>query len=111
MAVRVLSVAEKPSVAKEISKILSSGRYTTVMRKSFVLGSSTYTCIQRKGESKYNNIFEFQYNIFGQECTMLVTSVTGHMMELDVAQNYKQWASCAPADLFDVPVIKSIRSV
>lgn len=30
MAKRILSVAEKPSVAKELAKVLSNGRFQTV---------------------------------------------------------------------------------
>ncbi|KAL6046567.1 DNA topoisomerase 3-alpha, variant 2 [Balamuthia mandrillaris] len=91
--VRVLCVAEKPSVAKEISKILSGGQYRT-----------------RQGLSKYNNIYEFRYEIRGQACDVVFTSVTGHLMELDFHQNYRKWHSCDPATLFAAPVQKTVRT-
>ncbi|RHY09904.1 hypothetical protein DYB36_000067, partial [Aphanomyces astaci] len=63
---RVLNVAEKPSVAKEISAILSQGG-----------------CRRRAGQSQYNAIFEFPYQINNQNVDMAFTSVTGHLMELE----------------------------
>eukprot|EP01087_Luapelamoeba_hula_P000664 TRINITY_DN10492_c0_g1_i1.p1 TRINITY_DN10492_c0_g1~~TRINITY_DN10492_c0_g1_i1.p1 ORF type:complete len:246 (-),score=6.38 TRINITY_DN10492_c0_g1_i1:671-1408(-) len=91
--VRVLNVAEKPTVAKEVAKILSSGK-----------------CRSRQGRSKYNHVFEFKYQMRGQDCDQIFTSVTGHIMELDVTPKYKPWNSCEPADLFDVPIEKTVRS-
>ncbi|CAI5721922.1 hypothetical protein KXD40_004577 [Peronospora effusa] len=90
---KVLNVAEKPSVAKEIAHILSSGHSQ-----------------RRPGFSKYNALFEFPYQIQGQEVQMVVTSVTGHMMELDFDARVRSWYSCDPVELFTAPVIKRIRS-
>jgi DNA topoisomerase-3 len=69
--------------------------------------------LQRKGRSKYNMIFEFQYEMNGIMCDMAVTSVTGHLMETDFAPEYKQWKSCDPSALLDLscPVIKFVRKV
>ena len=64
MARRALSVAEKPSVAKELANILSNGQARS-----------------REGASRYNRIFEFQCPLDNGQCTMLVTSVVGHLME------------------------------
>ncbi|ETL81733.1 hypothetical protein F442_18633 [Phytophthora nicotianae P10297] len=90
---KVLNVAEKPSVAKEIANILSSGRSQ-----------------RRAGFSKYNALFEFPYQIRGQQVQMVVTSVTGHIMELDFDASVRSWHSCDPVDLFTAPVTKRIRS-
>lgn len=46
-----------------------------------------------------------------RQCQMVVTSVTGHLMELEVEPRYKPWDSCSPIDLFTVPVIKYIKEV
>lgn len=54
---RVLAVAEKPSVAKEIANILSQG-----------------TCRSREGAAKYNRLFEFSVPYNGSQCQMTVTS-------------------------------------
>ncbi|CAI5716940.1 unnamed protein product [Peronospora destructor] len=90
---KVLNVAEKPSVAKEIANILSSGHSQ-----------------RRPGFSKYNALFEFPYEIQGQEVQMVVTSVTGHIMELDFDESVRSWYSCDPVELFTAPVTKRIRS-
>uniref|UniRef100_M4C198 DNA topoisomerase n=1 Tax=Hyaloperonospora arabidopsidis (strain Emoy2) TaxID=559515 RepID=M4C198_HYAAE len=90
---RVLNVAEKPSVAKEIAAILSSGRSQ-----------------RRAGFSKYNALFDFPYQIRGQQVQMVVTSVTGHMMELDFDPSVRSWYSCDPVELFSAPVTKRIRN-
>lgn len=83
---KVLSVAEKPSVAKEIANILSRGQYAT-----------------KDGASRYNRIFEFQRHHEQRPCTMLVTSVIGHLKEMDFPENYgaswrfmRREASAAP---------------
>ncbi|XP_078164246.1 topoisomerase 3alpha isoform X2 [Carex rostrata] len=93
-AIRVLNVAEKPSVAKSVSEILSR-RGGGGMRV-------------RNGRSRYNRVFEFEYMIRNQRCSMVVTSVTGHLMELDFDERYKRWASCDPATLYQAPVRKFV---
>ncbi|KAG7396429.1 DNA topoisomerase 3-alpha [Phytophthora boehmeriae] len=90
---KVLNVAEKPSVAKEIANILSSGHSQ-----------------RRPGFSKYNALFEFPYDIRGQQVQMVVTSVTGHLMELDFEGSARSWYSCDPVELFTAPVAKRVRS-
>jgi len=93
-AIRVLNVAEKPSVAKAVAGILSRGSMQS-----------------RAGRSQYNRVFEFNYAIHGQACRMLVTSVTGHLMELEFEDRFRRWHSCDPADLFHAPVRKSVPQV
>ncbi|CAJ2641484.1 unnamed protein product [Trifolium pratense] len=90
--ITVLNVAEKPSVAKSVSNILSRNQGLRV----------------RDGRSRYNRIFEFNYTIRGQPCNMLFTSVIGHLMELEFDDRYRKWHSCDPADLFQAPVHKSV---
>ena len=58
---RALHVAEKPSVAKELARIMSGGRPQ-----------------ERAGCSRYNKLFEFAGRLDGQDCAMVVTSVLGH---------------------------------
>ncbi|CAA6667245.1 unnamed protein product [Spirodela intermedia] len=91
--IRVLNVAEKPSVAKSVAEILS--------RRGGGFRS-------REGRSRYNRVFEFDYTIRGQACHMLMTSVTGHLMELDFDERYRRWHSCDPADLYNAPVRKYV---
>ncbi|KAH9717269.1 DNA topoisomerase 3-alpha [Citrus sinensis] len=90
--INVLNVAEKPSVAKSVAGILSKNQGLRI----------------REGRSRYNKIYEFNYSIRGQPCHMLMTSVTGHLMELDFDERYRKWHSCDPADLYHAPVRKHV---
>lgn len=93
--IKVLNVAEKPSVAKAVSGILSRGQGLRV----------------REGRSRYNKIFEFVYTINAQQCQMSFTSVTGHLMELEFEDRYRKWHSCDPVDLYNAPVRKHVPQV
>ena len=65
---KVLMVAEKPSVAKMMAEHLSGGRFRL-----------------RRGQSRANQIFEF-IKYFGpaqQKCKIMVTSVVGHVYGLN----------------------------
>lgn len=93
--IKVLNVAEKPSVAKSVAGILSQNQGLRI----------------REGRSRYNKIFEFNYSIRGQPCHMLMTSVTGHLMELEFDERYRKWHSCDPADLYHAPVRKHVPEV
>ena len=95
---RVLNVAEKPSVARAVSDILAR------------TGGSG-TARSRPGRSPYNRVFEFPYSISGRPCNMLMTSVSGHLMEMDFTEEHRKWNSCEPLSLFDAPVRKIIPQV
>ncbi|KAL5473608.1 hypothetical protein EMCRGX_G028112 [Ephydatia muelleri] len=88
---KVLNVAEKNDVAKEVSSIMAGGRFN-----------------RREGFSKFNKIYEFDdFNILGENCTMVVTSVSGHLMELDFDAAYRSWNNCSPVTLFTAGVRKT----
>ncbi|XP_050372382.1 DNA topoisomerase 3-alpha isoform X3 [Argentina anserina] len=89
---RVLNVAEKPSVAKSVANILSRGQGLRM----------------REGRSRYNKIYDFSYSVNGCAAQMLFTSVTGHLMELEFEDRYRKWHSCDPALLFQAPVRKFV---
>lgn len=86
---KILNVAEKPSIAKKISEILSQNR-----------------CTKETSLSKYNPIFSFNYNhVKINEDTfndnfMKFTSVSGHLMSLNYASTYPNWNEVNPIDLF-----------
>ena len=40
---------------------------------------------------------------------MIVTSVTGHMMEIEFEGNLKSWSSCQPVELFTAPIHKTVK--
>jgi DNA topoisomerase-3 len=42
---------------------------------------------------------------------MVVTSVIGHVMELDIDPKYTAWASCDPIEIFHLPVVKYVKDV
>jgi DNA topoisomerase-3 len=93
---KILCVAEKPSIAKSISEILSSGNGIN----------------NRPGKDKYCRNYEFQYrmppgSVAGREgdwTDMVVTSVKGHLMGCDFPENFRRWTSCSPSELFTAPI-------
>ena len=88
----VLHVAEKPTVAKTIAQILSGG-----------------TASKDAGDSKFNPNFSFKLQFPGVgDAAHVVTSVTGHLMEIDFVQPYRGWRACEPIDLFTCPVEKTV---
>lgn len=46
---------------------------------------------QREGFSCYNKIYEFEYQLFNQHCNMVMTSVSGHLLNFDFVGQYKKW--------------------
>ena len=108
--IKVLNVAEKNDAAKNIAELLSRGR---MQRASFFFFTSVFadllSIFQKEGLSKYNKIYEFQYEIDGQMCDMRMTSVSGHLLGHDFEDKYRKWYSCPPAQLFDLPVVKACR--
>eukprot|EP01039_Chlorochromonas_danica_P004386 gene4386-4807_t len=91
---RVLSVAEKPSVAKELAAIIGKGHPVN----------------RRAGFSPYNHVFDIQDCLFqDQHVQMSITSVSGHMMDLEFDASFKSWSSCNPVDLFQAPLHKTVK--
>ncbi|XP_004713017.1 DNA topoisomerase 3-alpha isoform X1 [Echinops telfairi] len=86
---RVLCVAEKNDAAKGIADLLSNSR----MRR-------------REGLSKFNKIYEFEYHLFGQNVTMVMTSVSGHLLAHDFQVPFRKWQSCNPLVLFEAEIEK-----
>lgn len=86
---RVLCVAEKNDAAKGIAEIMSSGRSR-----------------RREGLSKFNKIYEFDYHLFGQNVSVTMTSVSGHLLGLEFKSQFQKWHSCNPVLLFDAEVEK-----
>ncbi|EHB10639.1 DNA topoisomerase 3-alpha [Heterocephalus glaber] len=86
---KVLCVAEKNDAAKGIADLLSNGR----MRR-------------REGLSKFNKIYEFDYYLYGQNVTMIMTSVSGHLLAHDFQMRFRKWHSCNPLVLFEAEIEK-----
>lgn len=87
---KVLNVAEKNDAARSIAQLLSGGNLS-----------------RREGCSKFNKIYEFDYNLMGQQCRMIMTSVSGHLLNYEFPSAYRKWTSCLPVQLFDCPISKS----
>ncbi|XP_019744278.1 DNA topoisomerase 3-alpha [Hippocampus comes] len=86
---RVLCVAEKNDAARGISEIMSNGM-----------------SVRREGLSRFNKIYEYEYHLFGQNVTVAMTSVSGHLLGLEFKAPYHKWLSCNPVLLFDAEVEK-----
>ncbi|XP_044758813.1 DNA topoisomerase 3-alpha [Coccinella septempunctata] len=84
---RYLNVAEKNDAAKGISAILSKGASN-----------------RREGLSKYNKIYEFEATVFGHRAKMIMTSVSGHLLDFSFHPSFRNWESCNASDLFDAPI-------
>lgn len=87
----ILNIAEKPSVAKSISRILST------------------TCSSSRGMNKYcpNIYFEAEFN--GRTSKMVFTSVLGHLFKLEFEEQGK-WNETNPRDLLDARIQKTINT-
>ncbi|XP_061784948.1 DNA topoisomerase 3-beta-1 isoform X2 [Nerophis lumbriciformis] len=79
----IMMVAEKPSLAQSISKILSKG-----------------SCTSRKGLNGSCWVHEYNGVFHGQTAHYKMTSVCGHVMSLDFIGKYNNWDQVDPAELF-----------
>ncbi|KAJ6625811.1 prokaryotic type I DNA topoisomerase [Mycena sp. CBHHK59/15] len=82
---RVLCVAEKPSISKAITQILSGGQFE-----------------MRNSPNKYIKNYDFDYPQTNSQYT--VTSVSGHLTSHDFYETHRKWTSCDPITLFDAPI-------
>ncbi|XP_047134051.1 DNA topoisomerase 3-beta-1 isoform X1 [Hydra vulgaris] len=85
----VLMVAEKPSLALSISKILSGGNINT-----------------KKGVSSACPIHEFNGSFLGENIKFKMTSVCGHVMSLDFKGYFNNWDAVEPIELFSAATQK-----
>lgn len=99
---RVLCVAEKPSIAKSITQILSGGRFNTVCHSFCHLAPAELAFGQRNSRNKYIKNYDFDYPQTNAQFT--VTAVMGHVMEYDFNAMYSKWTSCDPFALFEAPI-------
>lgn len=85
----ILNIAEKPSVAKSISKILSTN------------------CSSSRGMNKYcPNIF-FETEFRNRNTKMVFTSVLGHLFQNEFEKR-DRWTESDPRELFDSRILKTI---
>ncbi|KIM45556.1 hypothetical protein M413DRAFT_430221 [Hebeloma cylindrosporum] len=86
---RVLCVAEKPSISKAITGILSGGQYTT-------------------HETPVNYVKNYEFDYPQTRSFFIVTCVSGHLTSHDFTEMYRKWHSCDAFDLFDAPVESTV---
>lgn len=109
---RVLNVAEKNDAAKNIAGHLSGGNLQRVINLKLVniycivLNYFILFTFQREGFSKFNKIYEFNHTFQGSPSTMIMTSVSGHLLGYEFQGSYRSWTSCSPLELFHIPVVK-----
>ena len=83
-----MNVAEKPSIARKITELLSANNFSSEF--SF---------------SKYNPVYKFNFDLSKlnqtlNDANMSFTSVTGHLCSLSFTGNYKNWQELDPFILF-----------
>lgn len=88
----VLSVAEKPSVAFDIVRALSPNNFT-----------------KSNPASPVNAVFEFPYTLLGREVMMRVTSVRGHVFQLDFTAGYQDDWTIPPDSLYSAPLERIVK--
>ncbi|KAJ1613069.1 putative DNA topoisomerase III beta-1 [Cryptosporidium canis] len=88
--IKVLMLAEKPSISDSISKTLSNGKLNT-----------------RRARTP---VHEFNGSFRGMNVLYRVTSVAGHVFETDFPHSYSDWEKTDPVSLFDAPIIKNESS-
>ena len=47
--------------------------------------------LQREGFSRFNKIYEYDYRLLNQNCAMVMTSVSGHLLGLEFVGQYRKW--------------------
>ncbi|KAK7099050.1 hypothetical protein V1264_003246 [Littorina saxatilis] len=85
----VFMVAEKPSLAQSLAKILSNGSMNS-----------------RKGMNGACSVHEFTGRFRGETMRMKMTSVCGHVMGCDFVGKYNNWDKVDPVELFTAPIQK-----
>ena len=86
--VNVLMIAEKPSIARAISEVLSGGK-----------------CKNHKtGRGKCLLTFDGFFQ--GAKARFTVSAVAGHVYTSDFLRQHNKWDAIDPVELYDVPIVK-----
>ena len=89
----IFMVAEKPSLAQSISKILSNNQMQF-----------------RKGFNNACNVFEWQGKFMNNpNCKFKMTSVCGHVMSLDFNSKYNNWDRTDPVSVLHQNQFKNLE--
>lgn len=77
-------VAEKPSLAQSLAKILSNG-----------------SCSSRKGFNGACSVHEWNGKLNGESVFFKMTSVCGHVMTSDFPPRYNNWEKVDPVSMYE----------
>mgnify|MGYP001567750838 CR=1 FL=1 len=107
--IKYLCVAEKPSISKSITHILSGGQFNSVCpRRSLLARQADLSLDQRNARHPaWIKNYDFSYRMAPTLgfVDFTVTAVAGHLTCSDFGENHKAWNSCDPFALFDAPII------
>ena len=104
--VNVLNVAEKPSVARSLADVFSRSQGATMGNTQGLLpqrNSNAGVPLMKIDNVCFPNVMnpnsrqEVPHN-------MIVTSVRGHLSNIDFAGNFRSWGGCSPGQLFSAPL-------
>ena len=84
----ILMIAEKPSIARAISEVLSNGKYKT----------------HKTGRGKCLLTFDGYFQ--GIKARFTVSAVAGHVYTSDFLREHNNWDAIDPVELYDVPIVK-----
>lgn len=93
--IRLLHVAEKPSIASSIAKALSSTSNDFQSERG-IMNTHTFTTTS----------LPFHPSPNASSCSHIVTSVAGHVFNVDFSDQFQSWESCSPDELFQAPTVK-----
>jgi DNA topoisomerase-3 len=86
--VNVLMIAEKPSIARAISEVLSGNKFKN----------------HRMGRGKCLLTFDGFFQ--GAKARFTVSAVAGHVYTSDFLKQHNKWDAIDPVELYDVPIVK-----
>ncbi|KAI6183825.1 Toprim and DNA topoisomerase domain containing protein, protein [Aphelenchoides bicaudatus] len=84
---KILCVAEKNDAAKNIAIILSNSRQ-----------------VFRNGPAQYNKLYCFDTVMLGHQSSVVFTSVSGHLKQIDFPANMKAWERVPISSCFDAQI-------
>ncbi|KAI8823445.1 DNA topoisomerase [Fimicolochytrium jonesii] len=92
---KVLCVAEKPSISKGVSNLLSNER-----------------CNVRNTGNQYIKNYCFEQTMGGQRCQVVMTAVMGHIKETQFRDEvqFKNWTATPIMHLFDAETTKVVKN-
>ncbi|KPM37779.1 DNA topoisomerase 3 [Neonectria ditissima] len=90
---RVLCVAEKPSISKAVAGHLSGGSHQTHNTRNQYIK---------------NYSFDFDFGSPWGQCSVTMTCVTGHLTNAEFTPDYKNWSHPPPETLFHAPVVTNV---